>query len=76
MPGHDIAALMQAYHEARQVKDKPTVIVARTVKGKGVSFMENKVEWHGGKVTKELYDQAMREINARLEELNDYVAVQ
>lgn len=67
---------MQAYHEARQVKDKPTVIVARTVKGKGVSFMENKVEWHGGKVTKELYDQAMREINARLEELNDYVAVQ
>ena len=72
VPGHDIAALLTAYHEARQMKDKPTVIVARTVKGKGVSYMENKVEWHGGNVTKPLYEQAMSEINARLEALSEY----
>jgi transketolase len=71
-PGHDIAALLRAYHEARQVQGKPTIIVARTVKGKGVSYMENKVEWHGGKVTDELYDRAMLEINGRLETLRDY----
>jgi transketolase len=72
VPGHDIAALLAAYHEARQVKDKPTIIVARTVKGKGVSYMENKAEWHGGKVTKPLYEQAMSEIDARLEALGEH----
>jgi transketolase len=76
VPGHDIAALLSAYHEARQVKDKPTIIVARTVKGKGVSYMEDKAEWHGGTVTKPLYEQAMSEINARLEELSDYAVVE
>lgn len=70
VPGHDIAALLQAYHEARQTKYKPTIIVAHTVKGKGVSYMENKVEWHGGRVTKPLYEQAMGEINSRLEALS------
>jgi transketolase len=76
VPGHDVAALLTAYHEARQVKDKPTIIVAHTVKGKGVSYMENKVEWHGGYVTKPLYEQAMSEINARLEALSEYAGVQ
>ncbi len=76
IPGHDIAALLTAYHEARKVKDKPTIIIAHTVKGKGVSYMENKVEWHGGYVTKPLYEQAMSEINARLEVLSDYADVQ
>jgi transketolase len=72
VPGHDIAALLRAYAEARQTRGKPTIIVARTVKGKGVSYMENKVEWHGGKVTTPLYEQAMREIKARLDALGDY----
>ena len=72
VPGHDIVALLQAFSEARQVKGKPTIVVAHTVKGKGISYMENQVEWHGGKVTKDLYEQAMQEINARLEELKDY----
>ena len=72
LPGHDIAALLTAYYEARQIKDKPTIIVADTVKGKGVSYMENKVEWHGGNVTTPLYEQAMSEINARLEALSEY----
>ncbi len=76
VPGHDVAALLTAYHEARQVKDKPTIIVAHTVKGKGVSYMENKVEWHGGYVTQPLYEQAMSEINARLEALSEYGVVQ
>ena len=72
IPGHDIAALLTAYHEARQVKDKPAIIVAHTVKGKGVSYMEDNKKWHLGHVTESLYEQAMSEINARLEALSIY----
>ncbi|MBI9045272.1 MAG: transketolase [Anaerolineaceae bacterium] len=72
IPGHDIGKLLGAYSEARQTKGKPSIIIARTVKGKGVSYMENKPEWHGGTVTKQLYDQAMSEINGRLTELHQY----
>lgn len=67
--GNDVAALLHAYDEARSVTGQPTVIVARTTKGKGVSYMENKLEWHGGVVTKPLYDQAVAEITARLDRL-------
>jgi transketolase len=70
--GHDLAAILRAFHEARQVKGQPTVIVARTVKGKGVSYMENRVEWHGGTVTKKLHQKAAEEIGARLETLSNY----
>lgn len=73
IPGHDIGALLGAYHEARETKGKPTVIIARTVKGKGVSYMENKVEWHGGTVTQPLFEQAIEEINARLNALRSDV---
>ncbi|MCC6748964.1 MAG: transketolase [Deltaproteobacteria bacterium] len=45
--GHDVNAILSALAQARQVTDRPTVIVARTVKGKGVSFCENQVGWHG-----------------------------
>ncbi len=45
--GHDVEALKKAFGEARATKGKPTAIIARTVKGKGVSFMENEVGWHG-----------------------------
>jgi transketolase len=76
IPGHDIAALLSAYHEARQTKGKPTIIVARTIKGKGVSYMENKVEWHGGKVTQPLYEQAISEIDPRLEKLSAYAQLE
>jgi transketolase len=72
MDGHDVAALLTAYHEARQVKDQPTIIVAHTVKGKGVSYMENNKKWHLGYVDAQLYDQAMDEINARLQALSEY----
>ncbi len=69
IPGHDIPALLGAYQEARQTAGKPTVIIARTVKGKGVSFMENRPEWHSGKLEGEQLEQARREIAARLEAL-------
>lgn len=45
--GHDMAALLKAFAEAATIKEKPTAIVARTVKGKGVSFFENKAAYHG-----------------------------
>jgi transketolase len=72
LPGHDIAGLLAAYHQARQMKGKPTVIIARTVKGKGFSYMENQVEWHGGTVTADLHEIGMREVDARLEALQSY----
>lgn len=66
IPGHNIAALLDAYAEARTVKDQPTIIVARTVKGKGVSFMEGRPEWHAGLLAGEQLEQARREVNARI----------
>ena len=45
--GHDFDALRDAFKEAAETKGKPTAIVAKTIKGKGVSFMENQVAWHG-----------------------------
>ena len=45
--GHDYKAILSAYDEADKIKGRPTVIVAKTIKGKGVSFMENQVDWHG-----------------------------
>ncbi len=60
--GHDVVALVGAFREAASVKGKPTMIVARTVKGKGVSFFEGKVEYHGIAPTQ-------AELNAALEEL-------
>jgi transketolase len=58
--GHDVEALSAAFNEAASVKGKPTVLVARTVKGKGVPFMENRPEWHDQKLTEDLYEEAMR----------------
>ena len=45
--GHNLEEVFAAYEEARDWQGQPTCIVARTIKGKGVSFMENEVEWHG-----------------------------
>lgn len=60
--GHNVDALTKAYVEASAVKGKPTVIIARTTKGKGVSFIENKVDWHGKAPNKEEYEKAMAEL--------------
>ena len=48
---------------AREIKGKPTVIIAKTIKGKGVSFMENQVDWHGKAPSEEEYTQAMKELS-------------
>ena len=45
--GHDVPALLDAFGAAREVDGRPTVLVCKTVKGKGVSFMENNADWHG-----------------------------
>ncbi|MDO5146834.1 MAG: transketolase [Eubacteriales bacterium] len=60
--GHDFGSLKEAFAKARNVKGKPTAIIAKTVKGKGVSFMENNVAWHGAAPNEEQYRQAMEEL--------------
>ncbi len=60
--GHNIQEIMDAFDVAKNVKGKPTCIIAKTIKGKGVSFMENKVEWHGKAPDKEQYEQAIKEL--------------
>jgi len=62
--GHDIAQIDKALDQAEAIKGKPTVVVAHTVKGKGVSFMENNPAFHGKAPTKEQLDKALVEINA------------
>ncbi len=61
--GHDMEQLLQAFAEAASVKGKPSLILARTVKGKGVPFMENSAEWHDRKVTEDLYEEAMQALS-------------
>ncbi|MBQ6820670.1 MAG: transketolase [Clostridium sp.] len=60
--GHDIVAIQDAIAKAKEVKDKPTAIVCKTIKGKGVSFMENQAAWHGNAPSKEQCEQALAEI--------------
>ncbi len=64
--GHDLCAIEAAVKEAEACKGKPTAIICRTVKGKGVSFMENQVGWHGSAPNKEQYEQAVAELSALL----------
>ena len=66
---HDMEQIGAALAEARTVKGKPTAIVQKSVKGKGVSFMENQCSWHGAAPNQEQYDIAMAELSARLKEL-------
>jgi transketolase len=60
--GHDFDQILSAYQKAERIKTKPTVIVARTVKGKGVSFMENNVAFHGKAPTREEAERALKEL--------------
>ncbi len=60
--GHDFGEIKAALDEADTVKYKPTMIVAKTVKGKGVSFMENRAEWHGKALPPDLLKEALREL--------------
>ena len=61
--GHNIQELIDAFNKAKTVKGKPTVIIAKTIKGKGVSFMENQVGWHGKAPNEEQYNIAIKELS-------------
>ena len=67
--GNDFDELKKAFDEARETKGMPTAIIARTVKGKGVSYMENQVGWHGKAPNDEEYEIAMEELRKAGEEL-------
>ena len=62
MNGHDFDELRNAFNQAKNEKEKPTIIIAHTIKGKGVSFMENNYAWHGAAPNQEQYEQAMEEL--------------
>ena len=61
--GHDIEQLNKVFDEAQAVKGKPQIVIAHTIKGKGVSFIENKAEWHGVAPKKEELDKALAELD-------------
>lgn len=63
--GNDFDEIDVAFKKARETKGRPTAILARTIKGKGVSFMENKASWHGTAPNEEQYLMAMKELNER-----------
>ena len=60
--GHDVSAISAAIEVAKTCKDRPTIILAHTVKGKGISFMEGDHSWHGKAIDDEHYEQAMKEL--------------
>jgi transketolase len=60
--GHDLQALDAAFDEAERTKGVPTMIIADTVKGKGVSFMEGKAAWHGKAIDDDSFALAMKEL--------------
>lgn len=62
--GHDFDAIEAAFEQAKTVSGKPTAIIFNTIKGKGVSFMENQVAWHGKAPDEALYNQAMADLAA------------
>ena len=67
--GHDFEQLESAFAQAKATKGKPFAIIMKTVKGKGVSFMENNAGWHGKAPNDEEYAQAMAELKAQLAEV-------
>lgn len=64
--GHDVEAILSAFKKAAEVKGVPTVLVANTVKGKGISFAENQAAFHNSALTKEQYDIALSEISGKI----------
>ncbi len=67
--GHDCDQIRNAIDEAHTVKGKPTIIIAKCIKGKGVSFMENQASWHGSAPNEEQYKQAIAELDEALSTL-------
>ncbi len=67
--GNNLDEIEAAFENAKNCKGKPTAIIAKTVKGKGVSYMENAVNWHGAAPNEDLYNTAVAELTAKLNEL-------
>lgn len=67
---HDLAAIDAAVKEAKATKSQPTAIIAKSVKGKGVSYMENAVNWHGAAPKQEQYEIAVKELDEKIAELS------
>ena len=67
--GHNFQEIESALNAARECKGKPTAIIANTTKGKGVSYMENQVSWHGSAPNAEQAEVALKELEAELQEL-------
>ena len=67
--GHDFDDILGALDTSAKIKDKPQVIIAHTIKGKGVSFIENQVRWHGIAPKKEELEKALKELDSQLETL-------
>ena len=66
---HNYDEIKNAIKTAKNTKGKPTAVIAKSIKGKGVSFMENEASWHGAAPNEEQYNQAISELNAHLKEL-------
>lgn len=67
--GNDVEMLISSFEQAKQTKGMPSIIIAETIKGKGVSFMENKAEWHGKAPNEEEYNRAMKELKLEAEKI-------
>ena len=72
--GHNIEMLIDSFEKARQTKGQPSIIIARTVKGKGVPFMENKAEWHGKAPSDEEYEKAMKALKLEEEKIEHNIS--
>lgn len=68
--GHDVSEIEEAFKEAKNVSGKPSLILAKTIKGKGVSFMENKPQWHGLAPDEEQLEKALCELNCEDDNLS------
>jgi len=72
--GHETGDILRAFNETRNIKHKPQVVIAHTVKGKGVSFMENEPNWHSAPITPDLAKKALAELEKELDEGYCHVA--
>ncbi len=71
--GHDLRELRDTFHQVPFENDKPNLVIAHTIKGRGISFMENNVKWHHGVPNDEQYAAAQEELDAQLESLSKEV---
>ncbi len=71
--GNDVEMLISSFEQAKQTKGMPSIIIAETIKGKGVSFMENKAEWHGKAPNEEEYNRAMKELKLEADKIENNI---